>query len=238
MVRNVPIALVAGGAILVAGLVGTTRSHAADRGFPVGGFDRIRSSVPFNVNVHTGPAPSVHAEGSKEALDRLSIAVVNGELVIGASGRRWWPGWSWHNERATIDVTVPTLTGAALSGPGNLAIDRISGRSFTATQSGPGNLLIRQADVGDIDLSLTGPGDLKVLGRATTARLTVRGPGDLRARELTVRDATVDLSGPGDIAITATGTATGSLRGPGDVSVRGGARCTISKRGPGDVDCG
>ena len=238
MARNVPVALLAGGGILLVGaLMSATRGHAADRGFSVGPFDRIQSSVPYNVRVHTGPAASVHAEGSKEALDRLVVEVAGGELVIRNSTRTWWGGWNWHHEKVTIDVTTPMLTAAKLSGPGDLAIDRITGPSFTAVQNGPGNLLIRQADVGDISLSLSGPGDVKVLGRATTAHLSVRGPGDLRARDLTVRDATVDLSGPGDISVTATATATGTLRGPGDNVVHGGARCSISKSGPGDVTC-
>jgi hypothetical protein len=232
--------LLAGGAILLIGMfgvIGGGRSEAASRGFTVGQFDRIQSGVPFDIRVRTGAAPSVHAQGPKEALDRLVIEVQGGQLVIRTQRGNWWPHWNTKRERAVIDVTVPTLTAAALNGPGDMSIDRVSGRAFAATLNGPGDLSIGSVETGDLTLAVSGPGDLKVTGRTTTARVTLRGPGDIRASDLTARDATVTVSGPGDVALTATGTVTGSLNGPGDVTIRGGARCTITKHGPGDVRC-
>ena len=232
MPRIVPI-LLASAAVLAAGA-----AHAADRAFPVGGFDHIRSSVPFDVRVHTGPGPSVLARGPQQALDRLIVEVVHGELVIRSQSGRWWSGWNWHRERAIVEVTVPMLTGATLSGPGDLTIDRIQARSFGATLNGPGDLSVGQIDTGDLTLVLNGPGDLTMAGRAANARITLRGPGEVRANGLSVRDATISLSGPGDVTLRASGKVTGSLSGPGDITVQGGARCTISKHGPGEVHCG
>lgn len=237
MLRNFPVALAAGGMILVAGLVGASEGHAASRSFAVSGFDRIQSSVPFDIRVHTGAAPSVRAVGPQQAIDGLSIDVQGGQLTIRNKARRWWGGWNWSRERATIEIAVPTLSAATLSGPGDMAIDRVTGRSFTATLNGPGDLSLASVDAGDLTLVISGPGDVTASGRANSARITLHGPGDVRARTLTVRDATINLSGPGDVAITASGTATGSLNGPGDIVVDGGARCTISKHGPGDVTC-
>ncbi len=189
------------------------------------------------MQVHTGAAPSVHAQGPQEALDRLIVEVVNGELVIRSRSGSWFSGWNWHRERAIIDVTVPMLTAATLSGPGDLTIDRIQARGFGGTLRGPGNLSIGSLETGDVTLTLEGPGDIRVNGRAVTAHVTLRGPGDVKAAGLTVRDATVNLGGPGDISLTATGTVSGALTGPGDIDIRGGARCQISKHGPGDVSC-
>lgn len=224
--------------LATAGLLGAAQAQAADRAFSVSGFDHIRSSVPFDVRVHTGPGPSVHARGPQEALDRLIVEVVRGELVIRSQSGRWWNGWNWHRERAIIEVTVPTLVGATLSGPGDLTIDQIRTRSFGATLSGPGDLSIGSIEAAEVALVLNGPGDLTIAGRAAHAGITLRGPGDVRANGLSVRDATIALSGPGDIALSASGTVTGTLTGPGDVTIHGGARCEISKHGPGDVHCG
>lgn len=232
MARIVPILLATAG-VLAAGA-----AHAADRAFPVGGFDHIRSSVPFDVRVHTGTAPSVHARGPQAALDRLIVEVVHGELVLRSQRGRWWSGWNWHRERAIVEVTVPMLTGATLSGPGDLTIDRIQARRFGATLNGPGDLAIGAIDTGDVTLVLNGPGGMTVAGRAARAAITLRGPGDVRANGLSVRDATIGLSGPGDVTLSASGTVTGTLNGPGDITVHGGARCMISKHGPGDVHCG
>ncbi|WP_404710680.1 head GIN domain-containing protein [Sphingomonas sp. MMS24-J13] len=218
-------------------MFGATSAEAAARNFPIGGFSRIQSNVPFTVHVHTGAAPSARAQGPQDALDRLIVDVVNGELVIRSKPGSWWSAWNWHRERAFIDVTVPMLTAATLSGPGDLTIDQIRTRDFNATLRGPGDLTIDAIDTGDATLTLDGPGDLTVKGRAATAHITLRGPGDVRASGLTVRDATVNLTGPGDVALGATGVVNGALSGPGDIAIHGGARCQISKHGPGDVSC-
>lgn len=223
--------------LVTAAAFGATGAEAAARNYPIGGFSRIQSNVPFDVHVHTGAAPSARAQGPQDALDRLTVEVVNGELVIRSKPGSWWSGWNWHREKALIEVTVPMLTAATLSGPGDLTIDLIRARDFNATLRGPGDLTIGAIETGDATLTLEGPGDLTVKGRAATAHVTLRGPGDVRAGGLTVRDATVNLSGPGDIALGATGTVSGTLSGPGDISIRGGARCQISKHGPGDVNC-
>lgn len=223
--------------VLLAVTLATAPAAAATRGFPVSGFDRVRSSVPFDVRVHTGAAPSVHAEGPREAIDRLRIEVRGGELVIGTVPGGWFSGWHMGRERAVIDVTVPMISGLALSGPGNLDVDRVRTRGFTASLSGPGNLGIGMIEAEHVDLALSGPGDLTVAGRAGSARVALSGPGDVRAARLAVRDATVALSGPGDIALTASGLVQGTLSGPGDITISGGARCAITKHGPGDVHC-
>jgi hypothetical protein len=223
--------------LATAAALGATGAGAATRAFPVTGFSRIQSNVPFDVHVHTGAAPSVRAQGPQEALDRLIVEVVNGELVIRSKAGSWWSGWNWHHEKALIEVSGPMLNAATLSGPGNLTIDLIRARTFNATLRGPGDLMIDAIETGDATFTLEGPGDLSVKGRAATAHVTLRGPGDVRASGLTVRDATVSLSGPGDIALGATGVVSGTLSGPGDISIHGGARCEISKHGPGDVSC-
>ena len=229
--------------LFIAGLFAATfaaaPSLAATRGFPVGGFDRIRSTVPFDVRVHTGAAPGVRAQGPQEALDKLAVSVRGGELVIGTVRGNWMSSWHWtRGERVTIDVTVPMISGAALSGPGDLTIDQVRARSFDASLSGPGNLTIGQLDAGHAELRLAGPGDLTISGRAGSANVMLAGPGDVRAGKLTVQDISVQLSGPGDIVANATRSATGHVSGPGDVRIGGHPRCTITKSGPGDVICG
>jgi len=218
----------------VAGLSAGSAS-AATRSFAVGGFDRVSSSVPFDVRVHTGAAPAMRADGPQPLLDRLTAEVRGGELVISATR-----GWSWSTGqgRVVIDVAVPALKGAALSGPGNMVVDRVRAPAFDAAVSGPGNLDLPVVETERLNAVLSGPGNLALAGRAGTARLVLSGPGDIRATRLSVRDAEVMLSGPGNLAATVTGTARGALSGPGGITIRGGARCAIRKSGPGDVHCG
>ncbi|WP_294393526.1 head GIN domain-containing protein [uncultured Sphingomonas sp.] len=213
---------------------------ATTRTFPVGGFDRIRNTVPFDVRVHTGARPSARASGPQKILDRLVIDVRNGELVVGTRRGSWISSWTWNrnSEPVVIDIAVPALSAAALDGPGAIRIDRVQGRSFTASLSGPGDMTIASLQAGNVDFRLAGPGNIVAAGRVASARLDLSGPGDIRAMGLTVRDAAISVSGPGSIALTATGAVRGSLSGPGDITVRGGAQCDIRKSGPGAVHCG
>ncbi|WP_420142421.1 head GIN domain-containing protein [Sphingomonas sp.] len=208
---------------------------AAVRSFPVGGFDRVKNSTPFDVRVHTGGRPAVRADGTDKALERLEVTVRGGELVIGTRQGSWW-NWG-SGMKAVIDVTVPALTGVSLSGPGNLSVDRVRAGAFSATLSGPGDINIGALQADSVTIGLSGPGGVTVAGRARTARIRLSGPGDVRAGGLVVRDADLSLSGPGDISIGATGSARGTLSGPGDIHVQGGATCQIRKSGPGDVHC-
>lgn len=220
-------------------LIAGSSAQAATRGFPVGGFDKVRNTAPVDVRVHTGGSPGVRADGPQDVLDRLDIGVRNGELVVGMKSGSWFSGWSWRGKQHTvIDVSVPMLIAASLSGPGDLMVDRIRTPTFAGSLSGPGNLTIGTVEARITTLSLSGPGNLTVSGHTDGATLSLTGPGDIRAKGFTARDLTVSLSGPGDIDVAATGTATVSLSGPGDVRIAGHPHCTVRKSGPGDVTCG
>ena len=211
-------------------------STAATRNFRVGTFDRIANSAPIDVRVHVGPAPSARANGPQQMLDKLVVEVRAGELVVRTLPGNWFSGWR-NAGRTVVDVTVPALNGATLSGPGNLAVDRVRSRDFAARLSGPGDLSIGSVEAGRVTVDLSGPGDLTLAGRAGSGRLSLSGPGNIHAAGLTVRDADVALTGPGDIALSASGLVRGRLTGPGDITVTGGARCDIRTTGPGDVHC-
>jgi len=224
---------------ILAAAVAAMPAAAAERSFPTGGnFNRVSNTTPFNVYVHTGKAPSVHAAGTDEALNQLLIENRGGELRIGSKPGRWF-SWHWgRNQRARIDITVPMIAAVNLSGPGNLTVDTVRVRDFNGTLSGPGNITIGNAEAAAIELRLSGPGDLTVAGHAGRGTLSVSGPGNIHASKLALADAAVNVSGPGDVEATITRTADLRLSGPGDIRVRGGARCSIHKSGPGDISCG
>lgn len=225
-------------ALLAVGVA--TPAVAAERSFPTGGnFDRVANATPFDVYVHTGRQPSVHAIGSDEGLKRLRIENRGGELRIDTVRGGWFSGWNWRgNQRARIDVTVPMVSAVSLAGPGNLNVDNVRTRTFRTSLSGPGNVVIGRIEAETVALNLSGPGDITVAGSARSGDLTISGPGDIHADKLGLGDATISVSGPGSLIATVARTADVRLSGPGDVNIRGGARCSIHKSGPGDVRCG
>jgi hypothetical protein len=232
MSRLIPLAAIA--------LIGAGAAQAAERNFPAGGgFDRVANSTPFEVYVHTGKSPSVHAIGTSEALDRLEIENRGGQLRIGTKSNGWFGGWHWgRGERLRIDVTVPMVSEVSVSGPGNLTVDAVRTRDFGAHVSGPGNVNVGAVEAAGVTLHVSGPGDIRIAGHAGRAEMNVSGPGNIHAGGLNLGDANVTVSGPGDIDATVTRTADVRVSGPGDVRIHGGARCSIHKSGPGGVQCG
>jgi hypothetical protein len=223
--------------IAAALLSATTPALAETRDFHVTGFDRIVSAGPWDVRIHTGRGPSVHADGDRATIDKLKVEVVGGELRISAQSADWATGL-FHARKLAIEIGVPTLTAVQDIGPGDVAVDRVRSPRFATRILGPGTITIAALDTQALAAELQGPGDLKIAGRAGKADVSLSGPGNLHGKDLRVGDVHVTLMGPGTIELTAFGNATGSLSGPGDINLGGKPRCTISKSGPGSIRCG
>jgi hypothetical protein len=225
--------------LIAAALLGTAAAPAlADtRDFRVAGFDRVASSGPWDVRIHTGKEPSAHADGPKDMLDRLQIEVVGGELRVGNKPGNFF-SFGWHAKKVVVDVTLPMLTALSVSGPGDVEVDRVHHPRFAARLSGPADVRIAALDTQDLGIDLSGPGSITLAGRAGRASVHLSGPGNVRGKALTVGDTDIHLSGPGDIALDVFGNATGSVSGPGDVVLTGKPHCSITKTGPGSIRCG
>lgn len=223
---------------IIIGLLAVTSASAvsaAERGFPVGNFDRIAVSGSSDVTVTTGQAVSVRAVGDDAALDRLEIVIEDGALQI-RSKRHLGMGWS--RDKTRVFVTVPMLRGAGVAGSGNVVVDRIETADFTASVSGSGSLRLPSLTASKSRFSVAGSGNVSAAGSSKEVRASVAGSGSLDIAGLKASVLTASVSGSGGVDAFATTTANVSVAGSGDVRVRGGARCAVSKAGSGSVDCG
>lgn len=211
---------------------------AVSRNFPVAAFDRIALSGSPDVIVTVGGAPSVRAEGSAEALDRLEITTEGGQLRIGTRSSNNWSWFSGGRHRGiTVHVTVPALVGTSTAGSGDIRIDRVDSPRFAGSISGSGDLEIAALRAPETNFSVTGSGGIRAAGTSQHANASVTGSGDIDLSGLEATDATLAVVGSGDVSIRATGTAAIQIQGSGDVTVTGPARCTISKAGSGEAHC-
>ena len=230
------------GVMAAAAAAGCSKAHSEDRGpavdrsYSVGDFDRIELAGAYDTTVHTGAAPSVKAHGSQKVLDRLTVEVRNGVLVIEPKKDS---GWHWGNHgRVTLEVTVPSIRGAQLSGAGDIKIDNVKADSFEGGVAGAGDLTIEHAEVGTLKLGVAGAGSARVRsGKTGSAQYEIAGAGDIFADKVTAETASVSIAGAGGVKAHASKTATVSSMGAGDVDVTGGAKCSISKAGAGSVRC-
>src|SRR3569833_3557895 len=122
-------------ALVVLLLSAAAPACAAERDFPNAGFDKVDLAAAAKVDVHTGDRFAVHASGDPKWLDLLNIRVVQGTLVIGWT--REHINMNGHNP-LHIQVTMPRISGATLSGAGTITVDRADGPGFAATIRGAG----------------------------------------------------------------------------------------------------
>ncbi len=216
------------------GVAATGGGNARD--YAINGFTAVKLTGSDDVDVRIGPAFAIHATGPAKVLDRLKIERDGDTLRV---GRKNGTGFSWGSDKgARIAVTMPAIQAAAVTGSGDLTIERAAGDSFKASSTGSGGLSIEALDVKHGEFSLTGSGDINAKGRAATLVMSVTGSGDIDAKGVAASRATVSVLGSGSANATVNGAADVSSLGSGDIDLGAGATYTVKKLGSGEVRCG
>jgi len=207
----------------------------ATRDYPVGAFSKLAVTGAYEVEVRTGSAPTVHAEGGQNRLDKMAVRVDGDTLHIEpVKGFNW--SWGDH-DKVKLVVTVPALAGAELAGSGDVSVDHVTGAAFKGEIAGSGDLKLAQVDAQSLAFEIAGSGSISAAGKASDVKYEIAGSGDIDAERLIAQTATVSIAGSGGVHAHATNTASVEVLGSGDVIVTGGAKCTVSKTGSGNIRC-
>lgn len=216
-------------------LISAAPAFAADRSFEASGFDKVDLAAGAKVDVHTGDRFAVHASGDPKWLDLLNIHVVQGTLVIGWT--RDHINMNGHDP-LRIQVSMPRISGATISGAGVVNVDRAEGPDFTGVIRGAGTIDLPVLHTERARFELGGAGKITAAGSAGSVEAHVRGFGAIEAAGLAARAGRFDMSGTGSIKARVDGPAEASMNGVGSIDVVGNARCTVHKGGLGSVHCG
>jgi hypothetical protein len=209
------------------------------RNYSVGNFQQIEVAGPYDVEVRTGGNPGVTAQGPERLLERTEVKVEGKKLVIGTHHDGGWFHFGF-SSRGNVHfvVTVAQLSGASITGSGDIKIDKVQAQEFDGSVTGSGDLSIAALEAQSLKLSITGSGEVKAgTGKAQSAEYEISGSGDLDAGAIDSPQIKASIAGSGDIRAHGSGTADVSIMGSGDVYVTGGAKCTVSKAGSGDAHC-
>jgi hypothetical protein len=209
------------------------------RNYQVGNFQQIEVAGPYDVEVRTGGNPGVSAQGPEKMLERIDVTVEGNRLVIRTrhEGGFFHFGFS-HHGNVHFMVTVPQLSGADLTGSGEIKVDKVQGQDFDGSVTGSGDLSIASLEVQSLKLSITGSGDVKAgSGKAQAAEYGITGSGDLDAGAIDSPSIKASIAGSGDIKAHGSGTANVNIMGSGDFYLTGGAKCGVNKAGSGDAHC-
>jgi hypothetical protein len=152
-------------------------------------FDGLDLAGSNNVTVRVGRLQSVVVRADDNLIKMVTTEVRAGELVIASHG-------SFATKTPmSVEVTVPTLASARLSGSGSMTVDGVSTARFAAGLSGTGVLTVT-GSVRRLEAVLAGSGDLRLQGlESRDARVTVSGSGRLQVRTTRTLHASVPGSG-------------------------------------------
>lgn len=230
MTRILPLALLA--------FAAAAPAAAAERTYSVTDFDRVQVDGPYRVTLTTSGSTAARAEGSTEALDRVSIDVQGGTLRVRRNRSSWggYPGES--AGPVTVALTTRDVRNAAVVGSGSLDIDRTRGLRVDLSVSGSGRLSVGAVEADNLVVGLLGGGRIILAGRAKQLRATVQGSGDLAASGLIADDAQIASDTAGNVAVAVAKTAKVTATGAGDVEIIGSPTCTVQAKGSGQVICG
>ena len=206
-----------------------------NRNYQVGAFDQLEVAGPYEVNVVSGGAPGVTAQGGANLLEETEVIVENGRLKIRPKKHNGIH-FNWHSGKAVFTVNAAALRGATIAGSGGINVDKVAG-DFAGDVAGSGDLKLASIAGGKIKLTIAGSGGIDAAGKADAVDLSIAGSGDIRAAGLASKTASVSIAGSGNVAANASDTADVSIMGSGDVEISGGAKCSISKAGSGNVRC-
>ncbi len=216
--------------------LGAGPGSAAERGYSITSFDRIRVEGPFSVTLATGRPVSARATGSPQALDRVQLRVEGRTLLVRAGPS--WGGADGDKGPIALTLTTPELGTAILLGSGRLAIDRMRGARLVLTVEGSGGLSVGQLETDSLVIGISGSGRIEAAGRARTANVLARGAADVRAAGVQVADLIITSQSAGAVALSATRSARVTASGLGPVDITGSAACTVDQTGAGPVRCG
>ncbi|HEX8262427.1 MAG TPA: head GIN domain-containing protein [Allosphingosinicella sp.] len=223
---------------LLCAAAATAPAGAAERSYSVADFDRVQVDGPYRVTLSTGGYSAARAEGSTQALDRVSIDVQSGTLRIRPNRSAWggYPGEA--AGPVSVALTTRDLRAAAVVGSGSLAVDRAKGLRVDLSVNGSGRLSVASVAADNLVVGLLGGGRITLAGSAKQLKATVQGSGDLHAAELRADDAQILSDTAGNVTLGVARSVKVTSTGAGDVEILGTPSCTVEAKGSGAVLCG
>ncbi len=158
-------------------------------------FNEIKLAGIGTVNVVAGQQQSLEVTTDDNLLSRVETEVENGRLKIKTNGNiRPRTG-------LVVNVAVPELAAAKVSGAGKLNVDGVQGEQ--------------------LDLSISGAGDLRANGYARSVTTNISGAGSADLKQLVSDCTDVKISGSGHVDLFATESLNARISGAGSVDCYG-----------------
>lgn len=223
-------------ALILSGGLGAHAS-ADTRSFGITSFDAIEVRGDTIVELLPGHRISARAEGSREAIETLTLETEGRTLVIRqALEGRYGPRRA-EDGPARLTLTGQNVSGVVLRGSGQVRARGLRGPRVTVRLDGPGRIEAEVPAGVAVVTRASGSGSIRLSGRAQSLQAVVAGSAAVEADQLVVRDLEVRAGGTGSSSFAASGRATIAALGEANVTVAGRPRCAVTNGGAGTVVC-
>jgi Putative auto-transporter adhesin, head GIN domain len=173
-------------------------------------FDAVKVAGWIDVEIHVGQEQSVQVHGDSNLLGIVQAEVRGGSLELRTDRGRYRP-----KQRLWVEVNVPDLRAATVSGSSDLTVEGL--------------------DRGAFALAISGSGDARVSGRVNSVTVDCSGSGDADLSDLSAHQAAVVVSGSSGVLVDASDRLDVSISGSGEVRYQGQPQVAASVSGSGDV---
>lgn len=192
-------------------------------------FERISLSISADVFLKQGDTQSILVRGQQNIIENLITEVED---------KTWRIRFDRPIRRSQglkIFITLPYLSGAKVSGSGNIESEHTwQAPSFYTGVTGSGNInLLVQAE--DLTSKVSGSGNILLGGSSKEYSVQITGSGNIKAYELTAEHCKVRISGSGDARVDAQEQLDVRISGSGDVMYTGRPRVNSKISGSGGL---
>jgi hypothetical protein len=177
----------------------------------VGFFERVSLQGASQVALVQANDLGVEVQAYENLAPLLETYVENGTLYI-----RYRPGTRVRNDNSLVRVRVPSLTGIALAGSGNI----VGENSFALNR---------------LEASISGSGNISLAGTVRDLSCLVSGSGSFNGFDLLADQATVSIVGSGNVSLSVRNTLDASIAGSGDIIYQGNPTVNSRVSGSGRV---
>ncbi len=188
----------------------------------------LRSSGTVTVTI--GDKPELVITAGENVIDRLTSDVVDGELILGATGP-----WFGTLGPVTYDLVLPSLDAVQVSGSGDVTVGPAEGRRLTLGISGSGTVSGDAVNLAAVDAEISGSGRIELTGKAERQVVVISGSGRYAAADLVGGQVEVTVTGSGRADVTAIDTLDVTISGSGSVTYGGDPSVTSRISGSGSV---
>ena len=198
-------------------------------------FDAITLLGIDNITIIQGEEQEVKVTGYPNIINDLNTSISNKEWQVKLKNG------CYRNSKLNIEITLPQLSAATLTGSGNITVNDFLNQDQQAFLiNGSGNI-----DLGgnngstELSLSIIGSGNIHIskdFEDLELVNLNITGSGNLDAYAMKADHYNVMISGSGNANIFAVSSLSGTITGSGDINFKGNPLVDVTITGSGNVN--